>query len=76
MYIPEQPQSAQHQVEGAIAAISEATTELEAETIAAAAKGHISALRYNQLIQHEVFKALDEAIDKALSDWHWKHDKL
>lgn len=76
MYIPEQPQDAQNYVEGAIVEISEATTELEAEKIAAAAKAYISALRSNNLIQHEVFKLLDEAIDKALNDWHRKHDKF
>lgn len=76
MYTPQQPQDAQQHIEGAIAAISEATTELEAEKIAAGAKAYISALRFNQLIQHEVFKPLDEAVDRSLSDWHWKHDKL
>lgn len=76
MAAAKQPEDAQHHVECTIAALDEIETELEAEKKVAHAKGYISSLRYSQLIEHEHFKPLDQALDKALSDWHWKHDKL
>ncbi|MHC8341068.1 hypothetical protein [Pseudomonas sp. HLT2-19-2] len=70
------PEEVQHQVEGTIAEISEAKTELEAEKAAAHAKGYISALRYSNLIEHALFDPLDTGLDEALREWHRKHGKL
>lgn len=71
-----QPDDAQRQVECTIAELAEIEIELEAEKSVAHAKGYISALRYSQQIEHEHFKPMDKALDKALYDWHYKHDKL
>jgi len=71
-----QPDDAQHHVECTIVELDEIKTELEAEKSVAHAKGYISALRFNQLIEHEHFKQMDEALDKTLRDWHNKHDKF
>lgn len=76
MTIVKQTEDARHRVECTIAELDEIETALEAEKAVAHAKGYISALRYSQQIEHEHFKPLDEALDKALSDWHRKHDKL
>jgi len=76
MTIIKQRDEANNQVKCAIEALNESQTELEAEKTVAHAKGYISGLRYNQLIEHPDFKSMDSALDKALSDWHLKHDKL
>ena len=70
-----QPDDAQHKIECTINELDEITSELDAEKSVAHAKGYISALRYSQLIEHKHFKPMDEALDKALRDWHSKHDK-
>lgn len=71
-----QPEDARSRVENAIEKLQDIQVELEAEKTIAHAKGHISGLRYNDLIEHKDFKEMDEALDKALNDWHWKNDKL
>lgn len=71
-----QPDDAQHTVDCIIDELNEITSEVDAEKSVAHAKGYISALRYNQLIEHEHFKPMDEALDKALHDWYHKHNKL
>lgn len=76
MTMTKQPDDAKHKVECTIEALIELQTELEAEKAVAHAKGYISGLRYSQLIEHADFKSMDGALDKALSDWHWKHGKL
>jgi hypothetical protein len=76
MTMIKQPDDAKHQVQCAIETLNELQTELEAEKAVAHAKGYISGLRYSQLIEHADFKSMDSALDEALRDWHWKHDKL
>ena len=71
-----QPDEAQHNVDCTIDELNEITSEVDAEKSVAHAKGYISALRHNQLIEHEHFKPMDEALDKALCNWHLKHEKL
>ena len=67
---------AKHRVKCTIEDLNEIQTELAAEKAVAHAKGYISGLRYNQLIEHADFKSLDGGLDIALSDWHRKHDVL
>jgi hypothetical protein len=76
MTMIKQPDDAKRRVECTIEELSEISSELEAEKTVAHAKGYISGLRYNQLIEHADFKSLDSALDNALNAWHWKHDKL
>ncbi|MEW6342281.1 MAG: hypothetical protein AB1704_16635 [Pseudomonadota bacterium] len=76
MTILKQPDDAQYRVECTIAKLDEIETELEAEKAVAHVKGYISALRYSEQIGDEHFKRMVEALDRALRDWHLKHDKL
>lgn len=75
MAIFKQPDDAQHHTNSTIAELDEITSALDAEKAVAHAKGYISALRYSQLIEHEQFKPMNEALSTALADWHIKHDK-
>jgi hypothetical protein len=70
-----QPDDAQHHVNSTISALEEIEAELEAEKSVAHAKGYISALRYSEQLNHQQFKSLDEALTRALADWHRRRDK-
>lgn len=70
------PEHVQYLVDGAVAEIGEAETELDAEKAASHMKGYISALRYSNVIDDALFKPSDEVLDRALSDWHRKNDDL
>ncbi|NNN24329.1 hypothetical protein [Pseudomonas nitroreducens] len=51
--------------------VEDAQSDEDAEKKAALAEGYTPALRYNGLIDHEQFKKLDSARQKALQERYW-----